>query len=186
MANLDTRGGFIPLDRLNGGNWTGQLRRYKKEASVILAPGDPVVLTGDSTADGVPLIDRAASASGTITGIVNHIDPIRTDLSKKHMAAADTGFVYVIDDPTVLFELQEDSDGGSLAGTDVGRGADIIVANANTTTGISQVMLDSSTAGQAQVQIMGLVQREDNAIGTYARWIVRINEHTYNATATLI
>lgn len=187
MPNVAHAGGFLPVDNFSGG-YHGKVRKYKKEASVILAEGDAVVLTGSAEAvTGIALIDRAAAASGTITGVVVGVDYDPQDLFRaNYLRAADTGYVYVLDDPSAHFYLQEDSVGGALAVTDVGRGADIAVSNADTTFGKSNMLLDSSTAGQAQVQILELAQLEGNEIGNYATWRVRINEHTFNATATLI
>ena len=191
MANTSAPFGFRPVRSLNGAPESGAVRRYKKEASVILAPGDPVVLTGSSEAvTGIPLITRAQGTEGTpttITGIVVAIEPVRTDLTKKHLAAADTGDVLVCDDPHMLFVIQDDGVSDTPAVTDIGEAADLIVANANTTVGRSQVMIDGSDIGTGdQVQLLEFVQREDNEIGAYAKWLVRINEHTYAAAGTII
>lgn len=187
MANADVKGGFKVIGTKAGGPYTGRVTTYKKEASTIIAVGDPVVRTGNTTTDGkYELVDRAA-ASGTITGIVVGIEPNRDNLSRNYMAAADTGLLLVADDPNLLCEIQEDSVGGALAATAGGNTIDIIVANANTTTGISQVMLDSNTVGTgANVKLLCLANREDNELGNYAKWIVRINEHTDNAASTAI
>lgn len=191
MANVDNPRGLAPVSTLSGAPWNGKTRRYKKEASVILAPGDPVVLTGSAEATtGIPLITRATGSEGTpttITGVVVAIEPNLSDLSKKHMAAADTGYVLVCDDPDVLFEVQDDADSDTFAVTDVGQGGDLVVGNANTTLGHSIVELDTSTIGSdAQVRIMGKVQREDVEVGANAKLLVKINEHTYSAAGTLI
>lgn len=188
MANVDRPFGLKPIRYLSGQPYTGAVRRYKKEASTIIAPGDPVVLTGTAEATtGIPLVDRAAAGSGTITGVVVAIDPNRGDLSKTHLAAADDGYLLVADEPDLLFEIQEDSDASNLAVTDVGEFADIVVVDADTTIGLSKVELDSSDAGTGdQVRIMELVQREDNAIGANAKWVVMINEHTYKSVSTPI
>lgn len=191
MANTSAPFGLTPVRSLNGGPESGAVRRYKKEASVILGPGDPVVLTGSAEAvTGIPLVTRAQGTEGTpttITGVVVAIDPIRTDLTKKHLAAADTGYVLVCDDPHMLFMIQDDGDSDTPAVTDIGEAADLIVANANTTVGRSQVMIDASNIGTGdQVQLMEFVQREGNEVGAYAKWIVRINEHTYAAAGTII
>ncbi len=115
------------------------------------------------------------------------IEPVRTDLTKKHLAAADTGYVLVCDDPHMLFVIQDDGVSDTPAVTDIGEAADLIVANANTTVGRSQVMIDGSDIGTGdQVQLLEFVQREDNEIGAYAKWLVRINEHTYAAAGTII
>lgn len=189
MANTDKPRGLRPVSHLGGTGFN--VRRYKKEASVILAPGDPVVLSGSAESDtGIPLVTRATGSEGTpttITGVVVAIDPNRADLTKKHLAAADTGYVLVADDPHTLFEVQDDGAGDTLAITDVGQGGDLVVGNADTTRGLSIVELDTSTVGiDAQVQIMEVVQREDNEIAANAAVIVRINEHTYKAAGTLI
>lgn len=188
MANVDRPFGFKPVRYLSGKAYTGAVKRYKKEASTIIAVGDPVVLTGSAEAvTGIALVDRAAAGAGTITGVVVAIDVNRDDLSKKHLAAADSGYVLVADDPELVFEIQEDSDTSNIAITDVGEFCDIVVADANTTLGLSVVELDSSNAGTGdQVRILGLVQREDNELGANAKWEVVINEHTYKAVSTPI
>lgn len=188
MANVDRPFGFKPVRYLSGAPYTGAVRRYKKEASTIVGIGDPVVLTGSSEAvTGIPLVDRAAAGSGTITGVVVAIDPIRGSLEKQYLAAADQAYVLVADQPDLLFEIQEDSDSSNIAITDVGEGCDIVVANADTDSGISQVELDSSNAGTGdQCRIMELVQREDNELGANAKWLVMINEHSYRAAQTMI
>lgn len=187
MANVNRPFGFKPVRYLSGQPYSGAVSRYKKEASVIIGVGDPVVLSGSAEAvTGIPLVTRAA-ASGTITGVVVAIEPNRADLSKKHLAAADTGYVLVADEPDLVFEIQEDSDSSNIAITDVGEFCDMIVADANTTTGLSNVMLDSSNAGTGDnCRILGLVQREDNELGANAKWEVMINEHTYKAVSTPI
>jgi hypothetical protein len=191
--------GLRPVRYRSGGAYTGAVTRYKKEASVILAIGDPVVKTGDSeTGTGIELVNRAVGSEGStasITGVVVAIDPIRSDLSKTHMAAADTGYVYVCDDPDVVFQVLSDEAGTALATTDVGRGAKLVVANANTTTGTSNVQLDSSTAtgtitsGTCQVMIIGYAQIPGNPVpGTTSdRAVVEviITDHT-NRSATQI
>jgi len=192
MANVSKPNGLKPVRHLSGVAYNGAVRRYKKEASVIIAPGDPVVLTGSAEAvTGIPLVTRAQGTEGTpttITGVVVAIDPNRADLTKKHMAAADTGYVLVADNPFLLFEVQDDGVSDYAVVTDIGEASDLIVSNANTTTGLSQVMVDASDIGTGdQVQLMEKVQREDNAIGeAYVRLLVRINEHTYHSAGTII
>ena len=191
MANRDSLRGLTPVHGLGNGADGFATTRYKKEASVILAPGDPVVLTGSAEATtGIALVTRAVGSEGstaTITGVVAAIDPVRTALNQKHLAAADAGYVHVWDDPHMLFVVQDDGASDTLAVTDVGSGGDLVVGNANTTIGRSIVELDTSTVGtDAQVQVLGVVQREDNSIAANVDVIVRINEHTFNAAGTLI
>ena len=185
MANVDRPYGFKPVKHLTGGEI--RTRRYKKEASTIIGIGDAVLITGSSEADtAIPLVDRASAGSGTITGIVVAIDPQRGDLSKNYLAAADSGYLLVCDDPDVLFSIQDDAS-GAPAVTDIGEAADIAVANADTNTGRSNMEINGSDIGTGdQVQLMELIQREDNELGDNAEWLVRINEHSYRPVAAPI
>jgi hypothetical protein len=92
--------------------------------------------------------------------------------------------VAVVDDPTVIYEVQEDSTGGSIAITAVGNNADVAVSAGNTTTGMSGMELDSSDVktATAQLRILRVVNRPDNELGNNCKWEVVINEHIYNTT----
>jgi len=186
MANFNAARG-LQLHGSIGGVQLAALRPMKKEASVIIAPGDPVVLSGDADAVyGRAMVTRA-SAAGVISGVVCGIELNTSDLTKSHMAAADTGFVLVMEDENATYVIQEDSVGNNLALTDVGGFVDIIVANANTTLGISQVMIDSSTAPSAgdtgaQLRVEGLAPGSE--VGANAKWIVSINKGQRDPVAT--
>lgn len=192
--------GLAPVKTLFGVPYSGKVSRYRKEASVVLGIGDAVVLTGSSstagtngaTRDGIPLITRAAAGSGTITGVVVGFE---FDLAlpgpahnAKHMAAADKGMVLVADDPYLVFHVQEDSDSSSIAVTGVGEAGDLAtIADANTTTGYSTMMLDSSNVGTGdQLQVLGLADIVGNELGGYSVYEVLINEHTYKGVGTPI
>jgi len=198
MANLDAPFGLRPVRYASGHAYTGAANRYRKEASTIIGIGDPVVRTGTAStagtnnADttGVPLVDRAAAGSGTITGVVVAIEKIDSGTGDratdtKHMAAADTGYLLVADDPNLIFECQED---GAMAVTAVGEAADLAtVADADTNTGLSKIEIDSSNAGTGdQLKILRLANRPDNELGANAVWEVMINEHTDKAATTMI
>ena len=68
--------------------------------------------------------------------------------------------------------------------TAVGNNADVVVGSGSTTTGSSGMELDSSDVktATAQLRILQLVQREDNAVGDNANWEVMINEHRLTTT----
>ena len=88
-------------------------------------------------------------------------------------------YCLVVDDPFVIYEIQEDSAGNSITAAMVGMSTDIVVGTGSTTTGKSAMELDSSdTATPAgQCKILRLVNREDNELGNYAKWEVTIIEH---------
>lgn len=185
--------GLKPLCYRNGTPWNGAATRYKKEASVILGIGDPVVLTGDSeTGTGIPLITRAAAGSGTITGVFVGIDPINaSDRTKRGFAAADQNYCMVVDDPNVLFVIEEDGDTTPIPKTAIGEFCDLAtIGNASTTTWISTVQLDSSDAATGdQIRLIRLYEDPNNAFmattaSTKGQFVVSINEHTFKAVET--
>lgn len=183
--------GLRPLKYRNGAKWNGQMNRYYKDASVILGIGDPVVITGAAFTDGVSKITRAAAGAGTISGVFMGIEPNPSDLTKRGMAAADAGYCYVVDDPNVLFVIEEDGDTTPIPATAVGEFCDLAtVGNASTTTWNSTVQLDSSDAATGdQLRIIELLQQPGNAImastaSTKGLWVVSINEDTFKAVET--
>lgn len=184
MANSSNASGLRPIRHRNGAAYQGQTRRYYIPATdgTAVYVGDPVKSAGSADANGVPTVAQAA-AGDTIRGVVVAVEAETRD-SLTYRAASTARYVLVCDDPDVVFEIQEDSVGGALAAANVGNNADFVVAAGSTVTGRSGVMLDSSTAttSSANLRILRLVQREDNAIGNYAKWEVMINEHELTST----
>jgi hypothetical protein len=111
-------------------------------------------------------------------------EPNRDDLTKQYRPASTARYVYVNTDPYAVYAIQEDSDTSTLAAADVGNNCDIVVGTGSTTTGMSAMEVDSSTKNTttAQVRLLALSQKSDNAIGTNAEWEVMINEHEYKTT----
>lgn len=186
MANTDMPSGAIPVDA-HGGGYCGSVNVYYLPASEsnAIAIGDFVAMAGSADADGVPSITRATAGSTNIVGVVVGFVPSADYLSQTHRTASTERYALVADDPDQFFSIQEDSDGGALAATDVGSNADISPGTVSTTTGLSNMEIDSSTAttSAAQLRIIRLDPSPDNAIGANARWIVKINEHIFSKTA---
>ena len=191
MSNNDTPLGLVPIRHSNGAPYNGAYSEYyiASDYAVALGVGDPVLITGDSNtaaykgnAPGtLPTIERATIAS-YITGVIVGFNLLPTDLSKTYNAASTERIAYVADDPDLVFEIQEDSDDGALAATDVGHNADIILTHStSTTSGKSGVELDSGTVGTEAaraLKIRRLINRVDNEIGSKAKWEVTINLHS--------
>lgn len=181
MANGNAPMGLIPRRLRNGETANGALNRYYVPASdaTALFIGDPVILSGDADAQGVPGVVRAtAGSAGRITGVVVGFDPDPLIVAAGYRAASTAAYVLVDDNPQTEFEIQEDSVGGALTAASVGLNADLIAAAGNTYTRTSGFMLDSSTAATTatlQVRIVGFMQRADNELGANAKVLVRIN-----------
>lgn len=127
MANNDAPRGLRPLRRLGGGN-TFHVKVLQKDASAgVIGIGDPVRMETDG------YISKW-TAGAVIAGV-----------AAKYSATATADDVPVYVDQDLVYEIQADS-GGTLGRGGVGAAFKAVLTAANTTTGISQVELDASTA----------------------------------------
>ncbi len=190
MANTDGPRGFVPVRTAYGAPNSGRINRYYVGTgdSNNIFIGDPVDLSGTGdTAGTSPAVVRATAGSGGYSvGVVVGIENLTSDnLGRTYRPASTAAYLLVADDPEQEFEIQEDSDGNALAITAIGSNGDFIFGTGNTTTGISACELDSTSVADTatlQLRILGLVPREDNEIGSYAKWRVKFNLHRYRYT----
>lgn len=182
MANANTPFGLRPVRHRNGAPYNGGATRYYVPASdsTALYIGDPVIIAGSADADGVPSVTKATAAGGAyVLGSVVAVEPMTT-ASTTYRPASTLAYVYVADDPDLVYEIQEDAVGGALAAADVGLNADLVFGSGSTVTGLSGAQLDTSTKATTntlQLRIHGFVQRADNEIGANAKVLVSINLH---------
>ena len=188
MANSNAPSGLRPVRLRSGAPYNGAARRYYVASSdgTALYIGDPVIFSGTADADGVAGVVRATAAGGAyVLGSVVAVEADTRD-SLTYRAASTSRYVYVCDDPEMLFEIQEDAVGGALAVTDVGLNADLIIGSGSTTTGLSGAQLDTSTKATTatlQLKILGFSQRIDNEVGVAnAKVLVSINLHALRNT----
>jgi hypothetical protein len=89
----------------------------------------------------------------------------------------------VADDPNIIFEVQEESNGTALAATEVGLNT---ISKSGTGNGYSSGWMIPSATGAApattatlQLRLLGLAQKPagTNVFGAYAKWLVQINVH---------
>ena len=192
MANPNTPRGLVPYRYASGAVYNGSANIYSVPASygTALYLGDPVVATGASDANGIPVVQIATAAGGAYTlgpmvGIVDGGNPVvavTRDLPIYHPASTNQ-YILVADDPDLLFSIQEDSVGGSIAMATAGmKNADLIAGSGSTVTGWSGWQLDSSTiqtTNTLQLRLMGGLQEADNTMASAnAKWLVRINLHS--------
>jgi len=191
MANANRPSGFTPVQYLNGAEWSGQARLYSVAAAygTALYIGDPVISSGTSDANGVPGVILGAvtgALRGVIVGIgsseglpANIVNP--NIIYRPAAAQATDWYVMVADDPMILFEIQEAAGTLQLAAADIGLNTAPVAAAGNGF--ISGWMLQSSTGATPvttatiQLKLMGLVRRQQNAFGAYAKHLVKINVH---------
>lgn len=188
MANADKPSGLKPVSYISGAPWNGEMNVYQAAAadSTAIFKGDLVRLTGACEATGkYPTVTQYAAAQTQSLGVAwafstvdPHIAADPSNLNQNYRVASTAMYVYVIDSPFVLYEIQEDSGGGAVAAASIGLNCEIIAGSGNTSTGLSAMELDSSevaTTATLPLQILRLIDREDNAIGTHAKWLVRLN-----------
>jgi hypothetical protein len=184
MANTDRPFGFKPVKHLLGGSWNGKANVYYIPSSDgnDMFKGDAVKSAGSASADGkYPTVAQAA-AGNTIRGVIIGFgeDPhvmIKPENPNRSYRPGNTAmYCLVVDDPFVIFEVQEESDGATLEATDVGDTTDIVAGAGNTTTGLSGMEIDS-TAGDEQCKLLRIVDREDNELGAYCKWEIIFVEH---------
>lgn len=185
MANVDVPNGLVPVDG-SGGAHCISLNPY------VIAAGDgtatgvgcPVKIAGSGDTDtGYPTVIRA-TAGDACCGVIVGFLADKDYENQTHRSASTRRIALVADSPEQFFSIQEDSVGGALALTNVGQNADMVFASVNTTTGQSGVELDSSTANTTAtlgLKILRLDPAVNNAVGTNARWIVKINNHQFGS-----
>lgn len=191
MANANRPCGFKPHSYLNGAPWNGQARIYAIPAAydVALYIGDPVISGGSADAFGTPTVALAA-ATGAIRGVIvglgtspNMMGNARDPDITYRPAAAQTAdwYAMVVDDPNVLFEIQEKSNTVQLAAAQIGLNTVPILAAGNGF--VSGWLLASvtdatpATTATLPLRLMGLIRRSENAFGAYAKHLVKINVH---------
>ena len=201
MANLNAPKGFSPVGNIQGGSWNEQGRMYAiaSDASNTYAIGDVVMSAASADANGVPYVTKwggATTTSALPLGIIVGIrvaDPgvslvgSTLSLEKSYIGlSAGTRYVYVVDDPMVIFEAQFDST--AVAVTDLHKNAAVTVTANQTSLAVSSpfsstVLTSPATTATLPIRLLGLVQRSDNAVGAYCKVLCKWNYHEFGVTA---
>jgi len=191
MANKDAPFGFIPVRMLGGAYFSGGQDEFD-----ILSTYGTNMFTGDVVeieTDGTIKIGAPGTADRNLIGIFNgcfYTDSTGKPTYSRYWPASTTSSdakAFVITDPNVVFEAQEDNtEIGSTAThpAQVGSNADFVSTHAGTTAaGRSKQELDSSTItnAAANLRIIGKSTDPDNSDATTANcnWYVRFNEHLH-------
>lgn len=152
MANADKPNGFTPYGE--------ELRQRPYTAGGTIYPGDAVKLTSNGNV-------TAAAAGDELLGVAVGYATSGNEVS-------------VWDHPDQLFVAQ--ASGNQIdALTDIGNVCDILATAGDATYRQSRMEVDSSTlaTSTAQLQILGIERRVNNAYGANTVAIVRINEHAF-------
>lgn len=210
FTNPNKPSGLSPVATLSGSDWTGKGRMYAiptSDTTNNYFPGDLVSLVaggaGGDTNTGLPLISLTAAGAAAV-GVIQAVGTNPTggpyinpnDLSKTYAPLTKTVpyYAYVLDDPNIIFEIQEGGAGTNLTAVVIGRNANILLGAASTAANpgvyVSQtVMTDTAaptTTATLNLKIISLAQRPDNHFVTVPatggggqKWWVLINNHSY-------
>lgn len=193
MANPNTPYGLRPYAYMSGAPYNGAVRTYYVPSGngTALYLGDPVQLvTNSSDGNGVQTAEIASAGGGAYVlgafmGISNNAGQSVITLQQTqtpYLAASQAAYIYVCDDPFLLYAIQEDSVGGALVSGASGRNADLVAGAGSTYSAQSGWMLDSSTlqtTNTLQLRIIEMLQEIDNAVGNFAKWLVKLNLATF-------
>lgn len=190
MANVDRPNGFRPIGTVNGSPYNANVRKRPVDSANATAifVGDAMILEDDGN-----VAPYTGSSGGNLLGVCVGVVVNRAVAATEHpgyLPAFTAGYVLVVEGPDVLYVVQEDDGGTTLTTAAIGSNFDVLATAGSTTTGQSAHELDRSTTtdgspGTAQLRLIGLMDREDNAVGDWAKWIVRINEHVHNEVTGL-
>ena len=200
MANANTPRGLSPVGTITGAPYNEQGRLYAiaNDGTNTYAIGDVVKVAGGSDATGIPYATKAATTDtpvGVIVGI-RVADPgvslVGTTLALNTIyLPLNSGlrYVYVVDDPSVIFQVTGDATG--VAAADVFKNAGLTITANQTSLAMSSPLsstvlnassflaIASSGSLALPLQIIGLVQASNNAPGAYAQALVKWNKHQF-------
>jgi hypothetical protein len=200
MANVNRPTGFAPVKSLTG-QWDGigNLYAIASDGTNTYAIGDVVKSAAGATDAGIAYVNKWGGATttsalplGIIVGFAT--PPVGTSLQgtsltlEKQYLGLNAGlqYVYVADDPFLIFEAQFDVT--AVVAADLHKNAAVTVT-ANQT-GLAQsspysstVLTSPAVTATLPVRIVGLAQTEGNEIGAYARVLCKWNYHEYGVTA---
>ena len=191
MANIDRPNGFTPIGTISGGDWRGKVRSYATDANTAadLATGAVVVLEAAGNLEksagtgvalgvvvGVEPIDRVsdfgsgANAHGTGLNLEDNFFDQSTGNYKRVLVAVGSD---------VLYEVQTVTGTGGGGGVaDIGTHGDGVGAASGTSRSIME--LAAVGTGTAQWNVVDVVRRPDNALGsTHDRYIVSLHENQF-------
>lgn len=178
MATTDKKHGFVPVRHLTGGVIRSRQYEVDGDGMTAIFIGDLI----DMEADGKVVVAAAAAGTSVIGVCTGVRDANRNAIAANFLAGSTAGFLDVVDDPDVIFSIQEDGVGGTpLAAIDVGATRDHVAGTGDEVTALSGHTIDSSGT-EGQLKIYGIDEKPNNAFGdTFTEVLVLINEHHYKA-----
>ncbi|MHB8413925.1 MAG: hypothetical protein ACYDB1_00825 [Acidiferrobacteraceae bacterium] len=198
MAMTSAPFGLTPVRYLNGAPWNNQMTLYyiASTDTNAYAFGDPVTLSGDGSALGVPGVTLAtAGTSNVVTGVIvttgaiveggAFVNPANLDTTVIPATKSVDYFVGVVDDPNVIFAIQESNDSTAFTSANIGENANLASGTNNGyVSGWALAETGVATTNTLQLKLLGLQRTQGNIFGHFAIWHVLINNHSYRSGIT--
>ena len=176
-----------------------QVNYYRANTAINMFRYQPVILNNS----GQVQVAAIADLSGILGVTVGFLDANKAALPGGMDRLADSSttgpflpsgndaYVAVADNPDQWFVVESDTGGAAIGSVQsIGQTIDFVyltglTTNGNTTTGIANVLLDSSTTGNNTGGVLTLVALADmvnqdgtlNTAANFGKWIVKINAH---------
>jgi hypothetical protein len=201
MANVNSPFGLSPVRYLNGSAWNQQCNLYCIPSTDTnqYGIGDIVLSLKGGDANGVPYANKAVAAS-IPRGVIVGVDPTLTSgislqgtpLTLETIAIPATKardyYIYVVDDPMTIFEVQADNATSTTAVASLGGNALPVIANpaagspfSGTTLGIATIAVTATH----MLKILGLTRKPGADFTAYTRFLVSFNVHELKSVGTL-
>ena len=183
MANVDSAFGLIPIAKVGQNPNNGGLTQYTigDNQSTAIFTGDPVTYKSDGTVE-------VATASTAFCGVFRgcfYTDPTTSKPTWRPYFPASLSpgdaVGFIVDDPMQTFIAQQDSVVSNIVAANLNENANLIFNAGNTTTGVSGVEIDSSSAAITathQVRLISFWDTPSNdATANNSVLVVKINNH---------
>jgi hypothetical protein len=192
MANIDSAFGLIPVAHVGQTDNNGGQTQYAlgDTQSTAIFTGDPVKYKSDGTVE-------VATAGDPVVGVFGgcfYTDPTTSKPTwspyfPASLAPGDAK-AFIWDNPMQTFIVQQDSVVSNLLAANLNENANLIFNAGNTTTGVSGVEIDSSSAdvtAALQVRLIDFYATpSNNTTANNSVFVVKINNHKLMAgTGTL-
>ena len=181
MANVDAAFGLIPVAHVGQTDNNGGQTQYAigDTQGTAIFTGDPVKYKNDGTIE-------VAAATNPLLGVFGgcfYTDPTtsKPTWSPYFPAALAPGDAkaFVWDNPMQTFIAQQDSVGSNLLAANLNENADLVFNAGNTTTGVSGIEIDSSSAdvtATLQVRLIDFYNvPSNNTTANNSIFVVKIN-----------
>ena len=194
MANFAAPRGLSPVGTITGAAYNEQGRLYaisSTDTTNSYAIGDVVVSADGTDANGVPQVVKY-TGTGVPLGIVVGIrvaDPgtslqgTTLALNQTYLTAGSAAgrYVFVVDDPNVIFQVQFDATGVTQAQGHLNAALSVTAAQSLTMSSpLSSVVATApATTNTLPIRLLGLAQIPGNGFGGYAVALAKFNIHEF-------